>query len=49
MAKDLGLESVLIELDCQVAIKFRVSELVPPWDVLPVVLDIRRLDLEMKL
>lgn len=48
MAKDLGLYSVLIESDCQVAIKFSVLKLVAR-DVLPVVLDIRRLDLEMKL
>lgn len=48
MAKDMGLHSVLIESDCQVAIKFSLSELVAR-DVLAVVLDIRRLDLEMKL
>ncbi|KAH7843546.1 hypothetical protein Vadar_018002 [Vaccinium darrowii] len=41
MAKALNLFGVTIESDNQTAIKLSVSELVPPWEVLTVVLDIR--------
>ncbi|KAH7834407.1 hypothetical protein Vadar_015661 [Vaccinium darrowii] len=41
MAKALNLFGVTIESDKQIAIKLSVPELVPPWEVLTVVLDIR--------
>lgn len=43
MVKALGLLGAVIESDNQVAIKLSVSELVPPWEVASVVMDIRDL------
>ncbi|KAF7148802.1 hypothetical protein RHSIM_Rhsim03G0134300 [Rhododendron simsii] len=43
MARALGISNVYIESNNQQAIKLSVSELVPPWEVLPLVLDIRQL------
>ncbi|XP_058223256.1 uncharacterized protein LOC131332968 [Rhododendron vialii] len=43
MVKTMGLRGVTIESDNQKAIKLSVSELVPPWEVMAVVWDIRKL------
>ncbi|KAI8551927.1 hypothetical protein RHMOL_Rhmol06G0225300 [Rhododendron molle] len=43
MAKVLELRGAQIESDNQMAIKFSVSELDPPWSVMAVVFDIRRI------
>ncbi|KAI8551674.1 hypothetical protein RHMOL_Rhmol06G0204500 [Rhododendron molle] len=43
MVKSLGIRRAIVESDNQMAIKLSVSELVPPWDVAAVVLDIRQL------
>ncbi|KAI8536446.1 hypothetical protein RHMOL_Rhmol10G0257600 [Rhododendron molle] len=46
MIKAMGLRGALIESDNQTAIKLSVSELAPPWEVMAVVWDIRKLKLE---
>ncbi|KAI8543151.1 hypothetical protein RHMOL_Rhmol08G0195200 [Rhododendron molle] len=43
MVKSLGIRRAIVESDNQMAIKLSVSELVSPWDVAAVVLDIRQL------
>lgn len=47
MIKDLGMMEGLVELDNQLAIKLSVSELIPPWEVLAVVGDIRQMKDEL--
>ncbi|KAI8558898.1 hypothetical protein RHMOL_Rhmol04G0132100 [Rhododendron molle] len=42
MAEALGISKACIESDNQQAIKLSVSELVPPWEVLSLVSDIRQ-------
>ncbi|KAI8524768.1 hypothetical protein RHMOL_Rhmol13G0174800 [Rhododendron molle] len=46
MIKAMGLRGALIESDNQTAIKLSVSESVPPWEVMAVVGDIRKLKME---
>ncbi|KAI8551508.1 hypothetical protein RHMOL_Rhmol06G0192300 [Rhododendron molle] len=43
LARDLDLLNVEIDSDCKQAISLSVSELVPLWEVLALVLDIRKL------
>lgn len=49
IARSLGFYGAVIELDNQMAIKLSVFELVPPWEVGSLVLDIRQLKQEVEL
>lgn len=49
MARSLGFYGAVIESDNQIAIKLSVFELVPPWEVGSLVLDIRQLKQELEL
>ncbi|KAH7852348.1 hypothetical protein Vadar_023748 [Vaccinium darrowii] len=49
MERDMGLYNVEIESDCKMGINLSVSELVPPWEVLSLSLDIQKLVRDLKL
>lgn len=49
MVRSLGLNEAVIESDNQQAIKLSVSELVPPWEVMALVMDIRQIRQEADL
>ncbi|KAF7153144.1 hypothetical protein RHSIM_Rhsim01G0167200 [Rhododendron simsii] len=48
-AKALNLQNVSIESDCASLISLSVSELVPPWEVLALITDIRKIGAELEL